>query len=335
MIPKTVRLYLVLIPLFLCGFDGIAQPLIRGVIQYDTTRWKPVVSLSLIPDLSRMYEVSNEAIIQESPIGPDGTFSFTADHMPPGDHLYRIHFTRKEDPRASLVIGGPDENHLFLICDAKSEISIRISGRKILINRFTFDGYPVNRSVKDINDIAGFLDTLDFYGPAVNRDFVREAVYERLRRYADTCSNPLISLFALYHSRFESDFEIHPDYYHRYLRKWRKQESEYFTAFRAQLGVSETQSPWVPVVAAVLFLGLSGLYYAFRRKRKPAGTPYQTLTVQERKIFSMLKEGKTNKEISDICAISLSTVKTHVNSIYSKLGLQSRTDVMDYKTDQE
>jgi NarL family two-component system response regulator LiaR len=88
-------------------------------------------------------------------------------------------------------------------------------------------------------------------------------------------------------------------------------------------------------VAAVLFLGLSGLYYAFRRKRKPAGTPYQTLTVQERKIFSMLKEGKTNKEISDICAISLSTVKTHVNSIYSKLGLQSRTDVMDYKTDQE
>ncbi|MCX6223390.1 MAG: helix-turn-helix transcriptional regulator, partial [Bacteroidia bacterium] len=57
---------------------------------------------------------------------------------------------------------------------------------------------------------------------------------------------------------------------------------------------------------------------------------YQTLTVQERKIFSLLKDGRSNKEISEECGISLSTVKSHVNNIYSKLNISSRTDVMDY-----
>ena len=67
------------------------------------------------------------------------------------------------------------------------------------------------------------------------------------------------------------------------------------------------------------------------RKKRSAKSPYQSLTVQERKIFSLLKEGKSNKEISETCGVSLSTVKSHVNNIYSKLDLSSRTDVMDFK----
>jgi DNA-binding CsgD family transcriptional regulator len=330
MVTKSVRYFFILLPLVFSGLQGFSQSLIHGVIQYDTTRWKPVASLSMIPDLSRMYEISNESILQESPIGPDGTFSFTTENIPPGDHLYRIHFTRKEDPRASLIIGGPDENHLFLVCNGTNEVVLGISGKNRLVHRIGYAGYPVNQSLREINDIVGFLDTLDYYGPAVNRDFVREAVYERLRRYADTCSNPLISLYAIYHSRFESDFPLHPEYYHKYLRKWKKEDSEYFTAFHAQLGITETQNPWVPAIAAILFLGMSGLYWNYRRKKKPAVSPFQSLTVQERKIFGLLKDGKSNKEISEICSISLSTVKTHVNSIYSKLNIQSRTDVMDF-----
>jgi DNA-binding CsgD family transcriptional regulator len=316
--------------LALVGLTSYSQPLIQGTIHYDTTRWKPVASLSLVPDFSRMYEVSNESIIQQADIHPDGTFAFTSGNMPPGDHLYRIHFSRKEDPRASLIIGGPDENHLFLLAKPGSEIGIRIRGGRQLIGSISFDGFPVNQAVKDINQIAGFLDTLDYYGPAVNRDFVREAVYERLRRYADTCSNPLISLYALYHSRFESDFEKNPGYYTKYLRKWRKEDSEYFRAFRAQLQIDKEQSNIVPLVSALLFILMSIAVYYFRRRKKSEKNPFQSLTVQERKIFGLLKEGKSNKEISEICSVSLSTVKTHVNSIYSKLNLSSRTDVMDF-----
>lgn len=330
MIRLTLCIRFSTVLLALVGLTGYSQSLIQGTIRYDTTRWKPVASLSLVPDFSRMYEVSNESIIQEAEILPDGTFAFTSENMPPGDHLYRIHFSRKEDPRASLIIGGPDENHFFLLANPGSEIGIRIRGGRQLIGSVSFEGYEVNQSLKDINQIAGFLDTLDYYGPAVNRDFIREAVYERLRRYADTCSNPLISLYALYHSRFESDFEINPGYYTKYLRKWRKEDSGYFRAFRAQLRMDTEQNNIVPLVSALLFILASIAVYYYRRRKKSEINPFRSLTVQERKIFALLKEGKSNKEISEICAVSLSTVKTHVNSIYSKLNLSSRTDVMDF-----
>ena len=55
----------------------------------------------------------------------------------------------------------------------------------------------------------------------------------------------------------------------------------------------------------------------------------KTLSVQERKIFEMLKQGATNKEISEAFNIGISTVKTHVSSILTKLNMKSRKEVMD------
>jgi len=52
------------------------------------------------------------------------------------------------------------------------------------------------------------------------------------------------------------------------------------------------------------------------------------LSVQEIKIYRMLQEGKTNKEISEEHNIGVNTVKSHVSSILSKLKLKSRREVM-------
>jgi len=326
-----------LVSLFLLGgmmssLECTAQPGLEGRIFPDTAQWAPVAYLSIIPDFTQMYVISNELIIQRSEIGVDGTFRFDTKAMGQEDHLYRIHFSKKGEPPASLIIGGRDENHLFLVANSGSEIGITIEGSRQLLGRVAYSGYQPNLALQEINQIAGFIDTLDMYGPAVNRDFVREAVYERLRRYADTCSSALLSLYAIYQSRFETDAVVHPEFYREYLRKWRHEDSEYFQVFRAQLNMEEESKVWIPLVTggAILLAASFTLYY-LRRRRKTAKTPYQSLTVQERKIFGLLREGKTNKEISDICGVSLSTVKSHVNNIYSKLNLSSRTDVMDFE----
>ena len=47
----------------------------------------------------------------------------------------------------------------------------------------------------------------------------------------------------------------------------------------------------------------------------------KNLSVQERKIYTLLKEGKSNKEISEELNIGLSTVKSHASNIYSKLKI--------------
>jgi len=315
----------------LCSFDCTAQSGIEGMIFPDTAQWAPIAYLSIIPDFTQMYVISNELIIQRSEIGADGIFRFDTKAMGQEDHLYRIHFSKKGEPPASLIIGGRDENHLFLVANSGSEIAISIEGRKQLLGRVTYSGYKSNLALQEINQIAGFLDTLDMYGPTVNRDFVREAVYERLRRYADTCSVPLISLYALYQSRFESDYQNNPAFYKQYLRKWKHEDSEYFNAFRAQLPVKESPKILLPLLITLFSIVIVTLVtILYIRKKRSVKSPYQSLTVQERKIFSLLKAGKSNKEISETCGVSLSTVKSHVNNIYSKLNLNSRTDVMDF-----
>jgi DNA-binding CsgD family transcriptional regulator len=278
-----------------------------------------------------MNSISNESIIQRAAIDPNGNFAFDCKTMAPEDHLYRIHFSKKGEPSASLIIGGQEENHLFLFANNHINLGIQIRSGDKLISRVTYSGYTPNKALQEIDQIAGFLDTLDYYGPAVNRDFVRQAVYDKLRVYADTCSNPLISLYALYHSRFESDILKNPAFYQKYLRKWKSQDNEYFRAFRAQIPIKDKPGILLFILIGIgIVLAGSGTFFYFRSQKKVPSNSYQSLTVQERKIFSLLKDGRSNKEISEECAISISTVKSHVNNIYAKLNISSRTDVMDY-----
>ncbi len=50
------------------------------------------------------------------------------------------------------------------------------------------------------------------------------------------------------------------------------------------------------------------------------------LSVRETEILSLLVSGKTNREIAEILFISISTVKTHIASIFAKTGARNRLE---------
>lgn len=52
------------------------------------------------------------------------------------------------------------------------------------------------------------------------------------------------------------------------------------------------------------------------------------LSEREFEILDLLKQGKTNKEISADIFLSVNTVKTHLLHIYEKLDVKNRTEVM-------
>lgn len=57
-------------------------------------------------------------------------------------------------------------------------------------------------------------------------------------------------------------------------------------------------------------------------------TPRYDLTDREREVLSLLVKGMSNNEIADHLVVSRSTVKFHVSSILSKMGVSSRTEAV-------
>jgi LuxR family maltose regulon positive regulatory protein len=54
----------------------------------------------------------------------------------------------------------------------------------------------------------------------------------------------------------------------------------------------------------------------------------EPLSSRELEVLRLVAEGQTNTEIADGLVIAVSTVKSHVNSIFGKLGVATRTQAI-------
>ncbi len=328
------KIALVILVLFLYK-DAFSQPGLSGKISIDTSLWRPVVYLSLIPDLDKMYSMSNEMIIDEAPLDNSGNFFFDTRYFPEGDNLFRIHFSKKSDPPATLNIGGKDENHFFLITGKNSRISVKQRSEGEFIKNVYADGYYPNSMIRQINEISTYLDSTALFGSVVKNDLVKKAVFEKLRIIADTCSNALVSLYAVYMGDFEKNYPVNQEFYRNFLFKWRKENTTYFNAFRKKIPAISNRYKQNSIIAIVSFTTGFLICLAIKLRKRDRKNVVQDLSLQERKIYGLVLEGKSNKEIAEVLGIELSTVKSHLTSIYSKLKISSRKDILNLKMEQE
>ena len=85
---------------------------------------------------------------------------------------------------------------------------------------------------------------------------------------------------------------------------------------------------------AVLFL-ITGFFISKQKavgETAPADNPnlLSTLTAKELSILQQIADGKSNKEIAALNFVEVSTIKTHINNIYTKLGLKNRREAVAY-----
>ena len=66
-----------------------------------------------------------------------------------------------------------------------------------------------------------------------------------------------------------------------------------------------------------------------REVRTPATSP-EALTERETEVLKLIARGKANKQIARELFVAASTVKTHVNNLYRKLDVSSRTQAALY-----
>lgn len=84
-------------------------------------------------------------------------------------------------------------------------------------------------------------------------------------------------------------------------------------------------SKWINVGLGVLALLLA---FVVIKKSYYKTSAVQELSRQENTIRTLIEQGKTNKEIASELFISLSTVKTHITNIYSKLNVSNRQELL-------
>lgn len=91
-------------------------------------------------------------------------------------------------------------------------------------------------------------------------------------------------------------------------------------------------------IISVIFLGLGvylGIKFAGRKKQpvlptEPVKLPLELeLSVREVEVLNQIALGHTNQEIADKLFVSLNTVKSHTNNIYSKLNVNRRTQAIE------
>lgn len=89
--------------------------------------------------------------------------------------------------------------------------------------------------------------------------------------------------------------------------------------------VSKGKSFFSPAVARVMLDD-----YVRQLADKGITDRYESLSGREREVFQLIAEGKANKEIAVVLAISPSTVETHRAHIMEKLGLHSAAEIVLY-----
>ena len=62
--------------------------------------------------------------------------------------------------------------------------------------------------------------------------------------------------------------------------------------------------------------------------QSPASALVQPLSARELEVLRLIASGKSNAEVARTLVIAISTVKTHTNSIFSKLQVTSRTQAI-------
>ena len=329
-------LTLILISVLLVGFSNSCFAYqVEGKISLDDS-WARKIYLSVIPSFEEMNTASSDLIINETIIEDDGSFILLGNNISEADRLYRLHICKKGDPNATLFIGGKEENHVHFIMNNLSGLHFSAD---FIFQNVALSGHPANSS---LNFFA--RKNKSFHRPPklnseMNRQLQQRQHQEFMLEFIDTCSVPIVGQLAMSKMDLGYISNSFPELVGKKIKEWENNDgnSPYLTTLKKELDIYRKPGSWLAgnrfywfilVVAGILVL-------AFLTKINPLKSPDKkgadNLSVQERRVLGMLSDGKTNKEISEELHIGVSTVKSHVSSIFSKMGVRSRKELFNIK----
>ncbi|UJH66469.1 response regulator transcription factor [Allomuricauda sp. SCSIO 65647] len=308
------------------------------------------VSLSLIEDYRKSSRVYFDQIIQKTQVDSLGFFLFEGDNLNSHNRIYRIHVDGCNGEGASkshfLKECNESESILFIAKNTDT-VSLPLDS----FNQSFCDVVSTNASsimLLEIEDLKEqmFLDFVENESETSMR-LNLEKWFERWQDFGKQTNEPLAELYTYAflsdrasetREHYLGDLPINAYYTELSDRLSKKYPSAAFTAqyqgelkadqsyYDAQKAYSSNLEPvYLYYVLGTLGIVLSIIFITKKKRGKKKNDA--KLTQQERRIFDAILLGKTNKEIASELFISVSTVKTHINSLYKKMGVSSRTEL--------
>ncbi|MEL6926400.1 MAG: helix-turn-helix transcriptional regulator, partial [Bacteroidota bacterium] len=326
-----------------------AQYTIEGKVNLGD-EWQPKIFMAAVNKLSEYYSTSPDMIVNTAPVGPDGSFLLEGDNLPAQPQFYRIYLMKKQntDYDACLYVGGDDHNFAHVLLANGAKLSLNANPQsQAPFGEYDVQGDKANQLMRTLARIV--FPSFYFYRIKFPTElkFSEDKLHIDLRQFADTCSNPLVALAAINNTDFDEYFDRDEAFYQQFGERLKSElpNSIYTKNYQLKVRYYANEENGFPRWATALILALSvlslGLLLQLLRYRhrlqlleaQPAGTstatplrPADVLTQKEQQILQLIGEGKSNKEIAAQLFVELSTVKTHINKIYSKIGVSNRKE---------
>jgi DNA-binding CsgD family transcriptional regulator len=319
--------------------------------QVNTSSMDGAVYLSVVEDYRKVSGVYPEQIIHKVTPDSSGHFRFSGNNLPEENRIYRIHVDSCIEPELTVNhFNGhcPDSKEIFFVANNKDSLQLPFS----FDNEMFCKVVSGNEKTKAFLKIDSLKNDMRFafgtYRSEANRKINTQKWFKTLQQYGELLNEPLAELY-IYAYISDRRNELHNyylqdvknnTYYDALLDRLQTkyEDSPYTRQFEAELvsdrylvnSVGAKGLPWwVYLVSVIALFAIAGNFYFFRKYKRLQHDipPLRTmLSGQEQKVLDHILKDKSNKEIATSMFVSVSTVKTHINNLYKKLGVSSREE---------
>lgn len=310
--------------------------------------------LSIINDCNKKDLFITENIIQDCAISSTGTFRFNGDYLSPENKIYKIHIDHCNESvhdYKHLLNHCSHSREIVFIANNTDTINFPVNTLSQILCSITESTNPkLSSALIKLEELEeSLLAKLQFSKNDFQRKTIYKTYFKSLQSYGSTFKDPLVALYAYY--MYAKENSMGHDYYLDDLKT-----NSYYDALLDDLTsiypnsiytslyadkLAKDQYPFIRnrqtifelltyIFAGLLLLSWVSIYFILRKNKSNNKTEiidYKSiLTSQEQKVFELMLS-HSNKEIANQLFISISTVKTHINNIYSKLSIQSRKEI--------
>lgn len=330
-----------------------AQYTIKGRVNVSE-EWQPKIFMAAVEKLSDYYNSGAHMIVNKGDIEPDGSFILQGDNLPNEKRFYRLYLMKKlnTDYDACLYVDGEDHNFVHVLLGKNETVEIIADTTSTApFGSFKIRGSKENQMMRNLSNIVFpsiYVSKVIFPG---ERRLNADNLQTNLKSFIDTCQSTLVSLAAINTTDFDRNFEKDKSFYQSFGARLKKDmpKASYTNDYIRKLKYfSNEEDASLPMWILGLIGVLSGIVIAMVMRNRslqkqinqlenklthkvtssPQPVLSDLLTQKEKQILQLIGDGKSNKEIAAQLFVELSTVKTHINKLYSKIGASNRKDAV-------